>query len=227
MLEVGGFQPFSTSDWPGELCAVVFVQGCPWRCGYCHNPGLQPRRRTANAPDWPAVLGLLRHRRGLLDGVVFSGGEPTVDAALPEAIDEVRALGFRIGLHTAGIYPRRLQALLPRLDWIGLDLKTDRSRYTALAGAATAGAAAAHALQLVATSGVPFEVRTTYDSDQLPDEALLAMAQQLRGQSVGHWVLQRRREPVAGSPGAWHQAPPPSAALRERLHGMGLRLVVR
>ncbi|MFO1339400.1 MAG: anaerobic ribonucleoside-triphosphate reductase activating protein [Burkholderiaceae bacterium] len=242
MLQVGGFEPFSTTDWPGQLCAVVFVQGCPWRCGYCHNPALQARdlgRRVlgeagraersegADRPDWAGVRARLRERTGLLDGVVFSGGEPTVDAALPDAIDDARALGFRIGLHTAGIYPRRLEALLPRLDWIGLDLKTDRHRYAALTGAVNAGRAAAQALDLVAASGVPFEVRTTYDPEALPDDAVLAMAAQLREQAVGRWVLQRERRPVAGAAGAWHSVAPPSPALLDRLRGEGLAVECR
>ncbi len=117
-LRVGGVQRFTSIDYPGALAAVVFVQGCPWRCVYCHNPQLQSRQvpQPAPAPAWPDLLAWLGCRRGLLDAVVFSGGEPTADPALPQAVDEVRALGFRVGLHTAGMLPRRLRTLLPRLD---------------------------------------------------------------------------------------------------------------
>lgn len=227
VLELGGFQPFSTTDWPGQLCAVAFVQGCPWRCGYCHNPGLQPRQRAAGAPRWPEVQLLLQQRAGLLDGVVFSGGEPTLDAALPDAIDDTRAMGFGIGLHTAGIYPRRLEALLPRLDWIGLDLKADAAGYAALTGAPGSAETAAESLQLVAASSVPFEVRTTCDGTWLGDEALLAMAAQLRALGVTRWVLQRERRPLvgaAGATGAWQTAAPAATALCDRLRGEGLAI---
>jgi pyruvate formate lyase activating enzyme len=227
VLEVGGLQPFSLSDWPGRLCAVVFVQGCPWRCGYCHNPGLQSRERTSDAPAWPEVLDLLHRRQGLLDGVVFSGGEPTLDGALHDAIDETRALGFRIGLHTAGIYPRRLESLLPRLDWIGLDLKTERTRYRALTGAARAGTAAAQALRLVATSGVPFEIRTTYDGAQLADDALFAMAGQLRESGIDRWVLQRQRHASTTGDRAFRFAAPPPPGVIDRLGGLGLAIELR
>ena len=122
-LQVGGLTPFTTIDYPGQLAAVVFVQGCPWRCGYCHNPHLQPRA-PAPRPRWRAVLAFLRRRaRACSTRVVFSGGEPTLDPALPHAVARRARLGFGVGLHTAGIYPQRLQALLPRLDWVGLDVK--------------------------------------------------------------------------------------------------------
>ena len=124
-LVVGGLQPFTTIDYPGALAAVVFVQGCPWRCGYCHNPQLQPRVKPAEAagPGWAALRPWLARRVGLIDAVVFSGGEPTLDPALPAAMAEVRAIGLKVGLHTAGIYPQRLAAALPLADWVGLDLK--------------------------------------------------------------------------------------------------------
>ena len=95
-VKVGGFTPLSTTDWPGKLAAVVFVQGCPWRCHYCHNVELQPRAGGEPA-GWLHALGTLSQRKGLLDGVVFSGGEPTLDPALPDAIDVVRAMGFQVG----------------------------------------------------------------------------------------------------------------------------------
>ena len=88
-LRIGGFVGLSACDWPGELAATVFCQGCPWSCGYCHNPHLISPS-TATAMDWPDVLSFLDSRRGLLDGVVFSGGEPTLQAGLPEAMREVR-----------------------------------------------------------------------------------------------------------------------------------------
>ena len=100
-LRVAAITPFTTIDFPGRLSAVVFVQGCPWRCVYCHNDWMQSR---AHAPEssWDEVMKLLSRRKGLLDGVVFSGGEPTVDHALPEAMRTVKSMGFEVGLHTGG-----------------------------------------------------------------------------------------------------------------------------
>ena len=162
MLSVGGLTPLTSLDYPGELAAVIFCQGCPWRCGYCHNPDLLPSRGP-HPVAWGHVMDFLRRRQGLLDAVVFSGGEPTRQRALGAAIDEVRSLGFRIGLHTAGIYPRRLAALLPWLDWVGLDIKALPADYPALTGAPASGVRAWLSLRLLLASGVPLEVRTTLD----------------------------------------------------------------
>lgn len=225
MIEVGGFQPFSTTDWPGRLCAVVFVQGCPWRCSYCHNPGLQSRARSNDAVPWARVLEVLDQRRGLLDGVVFSGGEPTLDPALPQAIAAVRSLGFGIGLHTAGIYPARLGALLPSLDWIGLDLKADADQHDRVTGVRGSARAALESLQRVAASSVAYEVRSTGDATLLPEDRLVAMARLLRDCGVQRWVLQRRQAaPDEAEPGrvAW-----PDLQACARIEATGLAVAVR
>ena len=89
-LRVGGLTPLTTIDYPGELAAVVFCQGCPWRCRYCQNADLLPGRGRNELP-WERVMELLERRRGLLDAVVFSGGEPTLQAALADAVKQVKA----------------------------------------------------------------------------------------------------------------------------------------
>lgn len=159
-IAVGGFSPLSTCDWPGELVATVFCQGCPLACRYCHNTDLIPPGQGAG-PHWQDILSTLERRRGLLDGVVFSGGEPTLQRALPEAIDAVRALGFRIGLHTAGPYPERLERLLPQLDWVGFDVKAPFADYERIAGVPGSGLRARESLSALARSGVALDVRTT------------------------------------------------------------------
>lgn len=159
-LRVGGFTPLTSIDYPGELAAVVFCQGCPWRCRYCHNAALLPAQ-SAPGYDWDQLLQRLQQRSGLLDAVVFSGGEPTAQAALSGAIQQVRALGFKVGLHTAGAYPRRLQALLPLLDWVGLDIKALPGNYAAITGVADSGLRAWESAQLLAQSDVAYQLRLT------------------------------------------------------------------
>src|SRR3954470_21541171 len=96
-LRIGGFVPFSGIDYPHHLSAVVFCQGCPWRCGYCHNAHLQPARGESER-TWDDVLAFLGRRRSLLDAVVFSGGEPTLQAGLGAAMQDVKAMGYKVGL---------------------------------------------------------------------------------------------------------------------------------
>ncbi|MBI2095985.1 MAG: anaerobic ribonucleoside-triphosphate reductase activating protein [Candidatus Omnitrophica bacterium] len=106
----GGLTALTTIDFPDRLSAVIFCQGCPWRCPYCQNPGLISST-GAGRLSWAEVVAFLERRRGLLEAVVFSGGEPTLQAGLATAAAEVKAMGFLVGLHTAGPYPRRLAGI--------------------------------------------------------------------------------------------------------------------
>ncbi|MDP1646731.1 MAG: anaerobic ribonucleoside-triphosphate reductase activating protein [Rubrivivax sp.] len=230
---MGGLTPFTSIDYPGQLAAVVFVQGCPWRCGYCHNPHLQPRGQPAG-PRWGEVLDFLRRRAGLLDAVVFSGGEPTIDPALPQAMAEVRALGFRVGLHSAGIVPQRLLDVLPLVDWVGLDIKAPlacdagHAGVTGVRGSATPVRRSLAALvQHSRVSGLAFECRTTAHPALLDDTALLAIADELAAAGVTNWVLQIfRTQGVAGAlppVGADYPSPASMQRLRTRLPAIAVR----
>ena len=95
-LRVGAITSFTTIDFPGKLAAVAFIQGCPWDCTYCQNPWLRPFKFDPQYEheSWESLIALLSRRKGLLDGVVFSGGEPLSDPALPAAIKAVKSQGF-------------------------------------------------------------------------------------------------------------------------------------
>lgn len=191
-LKVGGLSRFSATDWPGKLAAVVFVQGCPWACSYCHNPHLQPRASDATL-QWGDVERWLQGRFGLLDAVVFSGGEPTLDPALPQAIATVRALGFAVGLHTAGMYPRALRAVLPQLDWVGFDVKALPADYAAVTQVRDSGTPVQESLQALLESGVAYEVRTTLLPGVHDAAHVDALSRWLQMQGVAHFALQQFR----------------------------------
>lgn len=233
-LRVAGFTPFSTLDWPGRIAAVVWLQGCPWRCRYCHNPHLQPKEAAPGAPGWPWVLAQLARRVGFIDAVVFSGGEPTLDPALPRAIEAVRALGFAVGLHSAGLAPRRLQALLPQVDWIGLDVKAPLAAghaalHDRITGSAGSQAPVRQSLALVQAQqragGLDYECRSTVHPALHDTAALQALACEMAG--VQHWALQRCRpqgvaQPLPTLP-ADFPAPALLAQLREQVPTLELR----
>lgn len=159
MLRVGGLTRLSSCDYPGKLAAVVYCQGCAWRCTYCHNPELQPARGAFEIA-WPEVTAFLEKRRGLLDAVVFSGGEPTQQPGLAAAMREVKAMGFLVGLHTAGVVPRRLAEVLPLVDWVAMDAKAPFAGHERVTGIAGSGARARASLDLLFASGVAREVHT-------------------------------------------------------------------
>jgi len=196
---IGGLVPYSSVDWPGTLACVVFISGCPWRCSYCHNPHLQLRNGHY---DWKAVLEFLAGRQGLLDAVVFSGGEPLSEPRLPQMVRAIRALGFRVALHTAGIYPSRLRDLLPLLDWVGFDVKSDAAGHDALTGRPNTYAAAQACLQALLASGVGFECRTTWSPRWLTEPALLDLARDLARRGVRHYAVQNHRAAPGSAPSA-------------------------
>lgn len=194
---VAGVEPFSTCDWPGRLVATVFVAGCPWRCGYCHNPTLQARE--AGETDWETVRRRLAPRAGFLDGVVFSGGEPTLAPALPDWMTDMRTLGFGIGLHTAGIYPERLVRVARLADWIGFDVKAAPGGIDAVTRTAGSEVRMWRALDIVQASGAQFECRTTLDPGCMDRDDLFRLADVLAERGVRHTALQVGRRPD-GSP---------------------------
>ena len=191
-LRVGGLTRLSTCDWPGELVATVFCQGCAWDCAYCHNASLRPAQSESQIA-WPDVLAFLENRRGLLDAVVFSGGEPTLQPALLDAIESTRALGFRIGLHTAGMVPQNFARLLPLIDWVGFDVKAPVNAYARITGVEDSGARAMESLRLLLASGVAYEVRTTLHPSLLSMEEMSELRDHLLSLGVTHYAVQQFR----------------------------------
>lgn len=168
---------------------MVFCQGCPWRCRYCHNPHLIPRE-AEGLTSWSEVEAFLQRRRGLLDAVVFSGGEPTLQPGLAQACQTARALGFKVGLHTAGPYPERLAEVLPLVDWVGLDIKARFEMYQAITGVPGSGARARESLDLLLAVGVSYEVRTTVHPALLDGAQALILARDLARLGVRNYAVQ-------------------------------------
>ncbi len=191
-LRIAGLVRLSTCDWPGRLVATVFLQGCPLSCTYCHNPSLIDPRAPGTV-SWQSVRELLDRRRGMLDGVVFSGGEPTRQAGLAPAMREVRERGFAVGLHTAGPYPRRFAEVLPLCDWVGLDIKAPASRYEAVTGVPSSGARAFESLRLALEAEVDLQVRTTVDPTVLSPGEVDDLVVALRELGVREHVRQEVR----------------------------------
>lgn len=189
MLQLGGMVPLTSIDFPGHLAAVLFCQGCPWHCRYCHNPHLL-RTDVPSKLAWAEVMRFLQERVGFLDGVVFSGGEPLLQPRLLDAILQVKALGFKVALHTAGIIPARLAKVLPYVDWVGLDIKAPFDAYKRVTGLAGSGFKAEESLDLLlAAKHVDYEVRTTVDPALLgkDDQEKLAKILQQRGVKRHTW----------------------------------------
>ncbi len=204
-LNIGGLVKFTTIDYEQGLSAVVFLRGCPWRCLYCQNKDLQNRFASEGEEkiDWAQIEAFLNKRKGLLDAVVFSGGEPLTDPALFRAIEEVKSKGFKIGLETAGIYPRKLAEILPLLNWIGLDIKAPLEKpamYEKITGKPGSAEAAGKSLDLVVHGQAPYEVRTTAHPSYLTDSDIELLAQELLERGVVTFALQIYHQPPQAKP---------------------------
>ena len=186
-LTVGGIEKFTTVNYPGQLAAVLFCRGCPIRCPYCQNPSLQDFNGTDLIP-WDICVEFLESRKGLLDGIVFSGGEPLAQKDLKSAMEQVKAMGYLIGLHTSGTNAQRLADILPLTDWIGFDVKTAFDRYDRIPHAN--GKEAETCLDMILAAGVPMEARTTLDPRVITAGELLPLAETLSGKGVKTYAVQ-------------------------------------
>lgn len=212
-LSIADFVPNGSTDWPGRAAATVLLQGCPWTCTYCFRADMQ-NALTPGKVEWQEVLDQLEVRRGMIDAVVFSGGEPTRQPGLRAAMRQVRAMGFDVGLHTAGAYPGRLAAVLPEADWVGLDIKAAPEAYGRITGKAASGYKAWTSLELVQHSGIDYEVRLTVDPTVHTREDVFEAVRQVIRRGAHAPVLQQAR------PGKGH------AEWIARLGGRGLYDVI-
>ena len=191
MLRIAGITPFSTVDWPGKLACVAFLAGCPWACPYCQNFELQSAR-SASLTD-ADLFAFLERRKGLLDGVVLSGGEPLAQEGVVQAARHAREMGFLVGLHTCGAYPERLREVLPFVDWVGLDVKAPWDSYGRVCGVEGAGELALASLEAALEAGVELEARTTWHPDLLSEADVSRIARDLSARGVRTWAVQAYR----------------------------------
>ena len=168
MFIIGGIQKTTLVDFPGKVAAIVFTQGCNFRCGYCHNPELLEHSKNSdfNKNDF---LDFLKTRIGKLDGVVITGGEPTLQKGLYDFIKEIKSLGFAVKLDTNGTNPIIVEKLINDnlLDYIAMDIKAPFDKYTKITGVGVDIENIKRSIELIKNSSVDYEFRTTVLKSQL------------------------------------------------------------
>ena len=163
-MKICGLQKLSMVDYPGKLAATVFTGGCNLRCPFCHNALLVTRLEESPTLDEVQVLSFLASRRGLLDGVVLSGGEPLLHQDAADFLAKVRSLGFAIKLDTNGCYPQALDRILQDrlVDYVAMDVKNTPEKYPLTVGIPEFSIEPIQtSLDLLAASGIDYELRTT------------------------------------------------------------------
>ncbi len=180
-MRIAGMQSLSLLDFPSRVAAIVFTQGCPFRCGYCHNPELLSVHGKPESESRD-VLARIKSRRKILDGVVVTGGEPTIHPDLPDFLSEIKAMGLETKLDTNGVHPRMIEHLLKQklVDYFAMDVKHLWNSYASVTG--VPGLAVIQncreTMKLLQGSGVPHEFRTTVYPALHTEEDLVEIASQ-------------------------------------------------
>ena len=161
-MNVQGYQKLTLLDFPGRTACTVFTGGCNLRCPFCHNAGLV-RTPLAEPNRTDEVLEYLRKRRGILDGVCVTGGEPLLQPDLEDFLRKVKEMGYAVKLDTNGMLPQRLAGVLATklVDYVAMDIKSSPDGYPAATGTDADVSAVSDSLSILRGSGIPFELRTT------------------------------------------------------------------
>jgi pyruvate formate lyase activating enzyme len=190
---ISGIQKNSFVDFPGKLSAVVFTPGCNMNCFYCHNRMLISSGNSEELVDEDSFLDMLSDRKGFLDGVVVSGGEPTLQKDLGDFIKKVKGLGYPVKLDTNGTNPKVIESLIDKglVDYIAMDIKAPFDKYSEVCGTDVDIAGIKRSIEILKRGAVAYEFRTTVAPGLNMDD-ICEIARSISGARL--YVLQKCRE---------------------------------
>lgn len=163
-MKLGGFQKLTLLDFPEKMACTVFTEGCNLRCPFCHNASLVVNPGEYGETKEEEVFELLNKRKGVLDGVAITGGEPLLHKDIDAFIDKIKALGYAVKLDTNGTFPDRLKYLIDtgRVDYVAVDIKNSPERYAETAGVKNFDVTPVlETVELLKSGKVGYEFRTT------------------------------------------------------------------
>lgn len=182
-MNIAGFQKLSLLDYPGTPCAILFTQGCSFRCAFCHNPELIPMTGGPTVAEDAIVAKLDEHKK-MVDAVVITGGEPTLQADLPRFLKRLKDGGYKIKLDTNGVTPNMVNEIIDAklVDYLAMDLKQTWDKYDEVVRVGSPGliARVKKTFDLIQNSGVPHEFRTTILPHSHTEQDFMAMAGYLK-----------------------------------------------
>ena len=190
-MKIGGLQKVSLIDYPGLISAIIFLQGCNFKCSCCHNPELVDSELFQPCIKEKEVLDFLNMRRGKLDAVVITGGEPTIHDGLALFIKQIKKMGFAVKLDTNGSQPRVIKNLLDEklLDFIAMDIKAPLEKYKDIVKTQVNPDSIKESIRLILKAKIPYEFRTTVVASQLEEKDILQIGKMIAG--AKHYVLQK------------------------------------
>jgi pyruvate formate lyase activating enzyme len=182
-MEFGGFEKFTLIDFPAKIACMVYTVGCPFRCPYCHNPELVDETCTTRI-DESVILKFLDERKGMIDGIVITGGEPTMHGQkLISFMREVKQRNFLIKLDTNGVHPEFIQEVIDEnlVDYIAMDIKSPLSKYSQTVARPVDIEAIKSSVRVIIGSGIPYEFRTTIIRSMLSVEDIEEIGKEIKG----------------------------------------------
>ena len=162
-LPIKGFQKLTMIDYPGKIACTIFLPGCNFRCGYCHNRSLVLEPQSLPAISEDHILNFLKEKKKWLDGVVISGGEPTLHKGLEPFIRKIKEISYSVKLDTNGTSPETVKKLIDErlVDYIAMDIKAPLKNYSEVAHAFVDTKNIEDTIGIIKKSGIPYEFRTT------------------------------------------------------------------
>ncbi|TDY64960.1 pyruvate formate lyase activating enzyme [Aminivibrio pyruvatiphilus] len=219
-VSIGGYIPTGFLDYPGAAAAVIFLKGCPFRCPFCHNPGLVLPGTGGESFEPDEIIGDLERRKNFLDGVCITGGEPSIQEGLVPFLGELRSLDLKVKLDTNGARPDVLEEVLGRglAEYVAMDIKAPREKYSLASGWDGDLSLVEKSISLLLRSKIPFEFRTTLVPGIHGLEDAPGIGDLVRGAPL--YVLQRFRPGLTLDPAFAETPPLPvwfAEAFRERV----------
>ena len=190
MMKIHGLQKMTLLDFPGKVACTVFLGGCDFRCPFCHNFELVDGTAKPVMDD-EELLSFLSKRKGLLDGVAFTGGEPCLHRELPLLMEKIRDMGYQIKLDSNGYHPEMLSSILDRglVDYVAMDIKNSEEKYALTCGVDHIDMdIIKESISVLMNSGIDYEFRTTVVSQLHGDEDFHAIGRMIEG--ARHYYLQ-------------------------------------
>lgn len=194
-MNIGGLLKNTVIDYPGKLSCGIFLSGCNFDCPYCHNPDLVKGCTRRSAEFDPAdIYRFIKDRKGFLDAVVISGGEPTLQDDLFDLCRQIKEIGYSVKLDTNGSRPRVIKRLLDEglVDYIAMDLKTDPALYATYIQANCNAMAILASIEIIMESAVAYEFRTTCVKPIVTPAVIESIGRLINGASL--YALQRFQE---------------------------------
>jgi pyruvate formate lyase activating enzyme len=198
-MKIGGFQKTSLLDYPDKISAIIWAVGCNFSCPFCYNKDLIKGNTGLFSEE--EIFNFLEKRKGLLDGLVITGGEPLLQEDITAFAEKVKKLGYPIKIDTNGTYPEKLKELIDKklVDYVAMDVKAPKNKYNQLTGTKTDISKIEKSIEIIKADAPDYEFRTTFAPELLKKEDIIEIAKWLDGAKLFYLQQFKNNSPLMSS----------------------------